>query len=129
VEVPRAAEGRVLRVLLNADLGEAVGYLADPGPAPPVAEPTGIRFPGRLAAAAPEPPPEDHWQIRDPEIEIKLLDAYYEFKGWTNDGIPTQETLDKLGLDYVSEDFLQRGILTDKEGTPSKETAAQKEKK
>jgi aldehyde:ferredoxin oxidoreductase len=73
-----------------------------------------------------EKPPEDHWQIRDPEMETKLLDAYYEFKGWNNDGIPTKETLDGLGLDYVSEDFLQRGILTDSEATPSKETSAKK---
>ena len=58
----------------------------------------------------------------------KHLDAYYEFKGWNNEGIPTKETLDKLGLDYVSEDFVQRGILTDNEGTPSKEASAEKEK-
>jgi aldehyde:ferredoxin oxidoreductase len=75
-----------------------------------------------------EKPPKDHWKIRDPEMETKLLDAYYEFKGWNNEGIPTKETLDKLGLDYVSEDFLQRGILTDNEETPSEETSKQKEK-
>ena len=75
-----------------------------------------------------EKPPEDHWQIRDPEMETKLLDAYYEFKGWNNDGIPTREMLDELGLDYVSEDFLQRGILKDSEAAPAKETSAAKEK-
>ncbi|KJS00762.1 MAG: aldehyde dehydrogenase [Peptococcaceae bacterium BRH_c4a] len=74
-----------------------------------------------------EKPPDDHWKIREPEMEQKLLDAYYEFKGWTNDGIPTKDTLDKLGLDYVSEDFVQRGILTGNEGTPSKETSAGKD--
>jgi aldehyde:ferredoxin oxidoreductase len=58
-----------------------------------------------------EKPPEDHWEIRDPEMENKVLDAYYEFKGWTPEGVPTKETLDKLGLDDVSEDFRQRGIL------------------
>ncbi len=73
-----------------------------------------------------EKPPEDHWKIRDPEMETRLLDAYYEFKGWNHEGIPTKETLDELGLDYVSRDFLQRGILTDTEGTPSKETSAEK---
>ena len=73
-----------------------------------------------------EKPPEDHWKIRDPEMETKLLDAYYEFKGWNNDGIPTKETLDKLGLEYVSEDFIQRGILTDSEGASSKKASAQK---
>jgi aldehyde:ferredoxin oxidoreductase len=76
-----------------------------------------------------EKPPEDHWKHRDPEMETKLLDEYYKFKGWNKDGIPTKETLDELGLDYVSEDFVQRGILTDNKGTPSKETSAEKEKK
>jgi aldehyde:ferredoxin oxidoreductase len=60
---------------------------------------------------ADEAPPADHWKMRDPEMETKMLDAYYEFKGWNHDGIPTKETLDKLGLDYVSEDFVKRGIL------------------
>jgi len=78
---------------------------------------------------ADEKPPEDHWKKRFPELEAQLLDAYYEFKGWNNQGIPTKETLHELALDYVSEDFLQRGILTDNEGTPSKETSAEKEKK
>ena len=58
-----------------------------------------------------EAPPADHWKKRDHEAEQKLLDAYYEFKGWNNDGIPTAESLDKLGLSYVKEDFLERGIL------------------
>jgi len=76
-----------------------------------------------------EKPPEDHWAIRDHEFEQKLLDEYYEFKGWNKDGIPTKETLDKLGLNYVSEDFIKRGILTGNEGTPPKETSAETEKK
>jgi len=63
-----------------------------------------------------EKPPEDHWKKRDPEMETKLLSEYYKFKGWTQDGIPTRETLDGLGLDYVSEDFLARGILADSAG-------------
>jgi aldehyde:ferredoxin oxidoreductase len=72
-----------------------------------------------------EKPPEDHWKKRDPEMEQKHLEAYYEFKGWTNDGIPTKETLDRLGLDYVSADFIKRGILTASEGAPSRETSAE----
>jgi benzoyl-CoA reductase subunit BamB len=75
-----------------------------------------------------EKPPENHWKKRFPELEKELLDTYYKFKGWNNQGIPTKESLDELGLDYVSEDFLQRGILTDNEGSPSKETSAEKEK-
>jgi len=60
---------------------------------------------------ADEKPPEDHWKKRFPELEEKLLDGYYRFKGWNNDGIPTKETLHGLGLDYVSEDLEQRGII------------------
>ncbi|MGO8987577.1 MAG: aldehyde ferredoxin oxidoreductase N-terminal domain-containing protein [bacterium] len=60
---------------------------------------------------ADEKPPEDHWKKRFPELEAKLLDAYYKFKGWNNDGIPTKETLHELGMDYISEDLEQRGII------------------
>jgi aldehyde:ferredoxin oxidoreductase len=71
-----------------------------------------------------EKPPEDHWKKRDPEMETRLLDAYYEFKGWNNDGIPTKETLDALGLDFVSKDLLERGILTTRKARPANETSA-----
>jgi benzoyl-CoA reductase subunit BamB len=56
-------------------------------------------------------PPENHWKHRFPELEKELLDTYYSYKGWNNEGIPTKESLHELGLDYVSEDFVQRGIL------------------
>ena len=75
-----------------------------------------------------EAPPADHWKKRDPEMEQRHLDAYYEFKGWNNEGIPTKETLDRLGLDYVSEDFRQRGILTDNEVTSSREASLEEGK-
>ncbi|MBU0463685.1 MAG: aldehyde dehydrogenase [Proteobacteria bacterium] len=73
-----------------------------------------------------EKPPEDHWKKRFPELEKELLDTYYKFKGWNNDGIPTKESLHELGLDYVGEDFVARGILTDSEDTPD-ENASSKE--
>ena len=60
---------------------------------------------------ADEVPPEDHWKKRFPELEAQLLDAYYEFKGWDNDGIPKKETLQELNLGYVAEDLQQRGII------------------
>jgi hypothetical protein len=80
---------------------------------------------------ADEKPPEDHWKKRYPELEEKLLDEYYKFKGWNNQGIPTKETLDELGLDYVREDFEQRGIYNNgkkpghgtKRGTPKSKKA------
>ncbi len=75
-----------------------------------------------------EKPPEDHWKKRFPELETELLDEYYKFKGFNNQGIPTKESCHDLALDYVSDDFLQRGILTDNDKSPSKETSEQKEK-
>lgn len=70
-----------------------------------------------------EKPPEDHWRKRFPELEKELLDTYYKFKGWNNQGIPTKESLHKLSLDYVSQDLTERGILTDGEDAPSQETS------
>jgi benzoyl-CoA reductase subunit BamB len=66
-----------------------------------------------------EKPPADHWRKRFPELEEELLDAYYAFKGWNEEGVPTQESLRELSLDYVAEDFLRRGILQDEGGGPS----------
>jgi len=73
-------------------------------------------------------PPENHWKKRFPELEQELLDTYYKFKGWNNQGIPTRESLQELGLDYVFEDFEKRGVYSDNGDTPSKETSAEKEK-
>ncbi|MDA8335331.1 MAG: aldehyde dehydrogenase [Peptococcaceae bacterium] len=60
---------------------------------------------------ADDKPPEDHWKKRFPELEAELLDQYYKFKGWNNQGIPTKESLQELDMDYVSGDFEQRGII------------------
>jgi len=60
---------------------------------------------------ADEKPPDDHWRRRFPELEEKLLDEYYKFKGWNSDGVPTRETLEELDLDYVADDLEARGIL------------------
>jgi benzoyl-CoA reductase subunit BamB len=68
-----------------------------------------------------EKPPENHWKKRFPELEKELIDTYYAFKGWNDDGIPTKESLMELGLDYVYDDFVKRGILTDSVDEPSKE--------
>ncbi len=76
-----------------------------------------------------EQPPADHWKRRFPELEKELLDTYYKFKGWNNEGIPTTESLHELGLDYVSDDFLQRGILTDRKEAPSDEIPVESEQK
>ncbi len=76
---------------------------------------------------ADEKPPADHWKKRFPELEAKLLDEYYKLKGWNKEGIPTQEALHKLGLDYVSKDFIERGILTEGEEASVPEDSEKKE--
>jgi aldehyde:ferredoxin oxidoreductase len=58
-----------------------------------------------------EKPPDDHWKRRYPEHEKLLLDAYYKFKGWNDQGIPTRETLTSLDLGYVADDLEKRGFL------------------
>ncbi len=65
---------------------------------------------------ADEKPPEDHWRRRFPELEEKLLDEYYKFKGWDNRGIPTRESLQELGLGYVAEDLERRGLMKNEQG-------------
>jgi hypothetical protein len=55
VDVPRATEGRVLRLLMNGDLDEAVGFLA-----PPLAAGEVHVEPGAAAEAR----PDDHWRWR-----------------------------------------------------------------
>ncbi len=69
-----------------------------------------------------EKAPEDHWKKRFPELEEKLLDEYYEFKGWNREGIPTLESLHELDLDFVAEDFLERGILAGEKVGATSET-------
>ncbi|MGD8760915.1 MAG: aldehyde ferredoxin oxidoreductase N-terminal domain-containing protein [Desulfobacteraceae bacterium] len=71
-------------------------------------------------------PPADHWKKRFPELEAELLDAYYEMKGWNKEGIPTLASLYDLDLDYVAEEFLERGILNDGDDAPAEEASAGK---
>jgi aldehyde:ferredoxin oxidoreductase len=75
-----------------------------------------------------ERPPEDHWKKRFPELEKELLDTYYKFKGWNEQGIPTKESLHELGLDYVYEDLEKRGVYSNNDDTPSKEPSTHKKK-
>ena len=55
-------------------------------------------------------PPANHWKNRFPDLEKQLLDAYYKLKGFNDQGIPTKEALRDLELDYVAEEFEQKGI-------------------
>ncbi len=73
---------------------------------------------------ADEAPPDDHWKRRFPELEEKLLDTYYTYKGWNLEGIPTLKTLHELDLDYVAEEFLKMGILDESEEVATQTTSS-----
>jgi benzoyl-CoA reductase subunit BamB len=73
--------------------------------------------------------PENHYKKRFPELEAKLLDEYYKLKGWNKEGIPTIKALHELDLDYVGEEFIERGILTDTKDVPSPEVSSEKDNK
>ena len=60
-------------------------------------------------------PDGDHPHQYDKALFNKWLDRYYEIKGWNSEGIPTRETLEKLGMDDVRQDLEQREILKGKE--------------
>lgn len=75
-----------------------------------------------------EKPPANHWKKRFPELEQELLDTYYAFKGWNQQGIPTEESLRDLGLDYVYEEFEKRGVYSDTGDASSQATPAETDK-
>jgi len=62
LEISEEREGQVLKVLLNADLDEAVGLFAHPGPPPSIQQATGVA--AKLRPVLVEPLQEDHWQWR-----------------------------------------------------------------
>jgi len=62
-----------------------------------------------------EKPPEDHWKRRFPDLEQNLLDTYFAYRGWNEAGVPTAETLTDLGLEFVRDEFFERGILSAEE--------------
>ena len=59
---------------------------------------------------ADDKPPDDHWRKRFPELEKQLLDQYYQLKGFNEQGIPTRESLHELEMDFVADEFEQKGI-------------------
>jgi aldehyde:ferredoxin oxidoreductase len=47
----------------------------------------------------------------DPDIFNRIIDRFYEIMGWTGEGIPTKETLEKLDLGYVVDGLERKSIL------------------
>lgn len=74
IEVPREKDGQILRVLLNADLDEAVGILAEPGALPAMKQPPQPRK-GRPLTASPVLEDYWEWRLRMAERVASQLDA------------------------------------------------------
>lgn len=55
--------------------------------------------------------PGPPWIKLDPDKFNKLIDRFYQLRGWSSEGIPTTNTLEGLGMNYVSEELVKRGIL------------------
>jgi len=48
-------------------------------------------------------------EFKPPYVELdELLDRYYELRGWTKNGTPTEEKLKELGLDFVIKRLKQK---------------------
>ena len=62
IDVPMEAEGQILRVLLNADLDEAVGVLDGAWPRSGLRR--GLPESAERSRVSPAPPPEEYWQWR-----------------------------------------------------------------
>jgi aldehyde:ferredoxin oxidoreductase len=60
--------------------------------------------PRRLTEDPVQSGPNQGYCIPMEDIEF-LLDAYYRARGWNRDGIPTRETLERVGLANVAEDL------------------------
>ena len=73
---------------------------------------TGIRrkddkVPEKYFSEAPEPPQT----VLNREKFDRMIDYYYELKGWTKDGIPSADELDRLDLGFVKNVLRKRNIL------------------
>ena len=73
---------------------------------------TGIRrkddmVPEKYFREAPDPPQT----ALNRENFNQMLDEYYRLRGWTNDGIPSADELDRLELDFAKKELQTRGIL------------------
>ncbi|MBU0753904.1 MAG: nucleotidyltransferase domain-containing protein [Planctomycetes bacterium] len=75
IEVPKNADGRILKVLMNADLDRAVGYLTSPGTATVTVSGAGERGSARNQAPGRAAPDAWRWRLTMAERIAALLDA------------------------------------------------------
>ena len=48
-----------------------------------------------------------------PSLKRSFWTPITQFKGWNEQGIPTEDSLHELGLDYVFEEFEKRGVYSE----------------
>jgi len=72
-------------------------------------------FPPARYFEEPVPSGPQEGAILDKEKYDNLLEKYYKHRGWTTEGIPKVETLEGLGLQYISEDLKKHKIIKGKE--------------
>ena len=63
--------------------------------------------PEKYFRVAPEPPQT----ALNREKFDQMIDYYYKLRGWTKDGIPSADELDRLDLGFVKNELKQRNIL------------------
>ena len=50
-------------------------------------------------------------EILEKDKYNRMLDEYYQLRGWNKDGVPRKDKLAELGLDYVAKDLEKQGKL------------------
>lgn len=66
-------------------------------------------YPPERFFAEPIPSGPAKGQILDREKYDKMLDEYYQLRGWTRQGVPTREKLEELGLKHIADDLEKMG--------------------
>jgi len=64
---------------------------------------------GKWGSGEPIPDGPRKGERIDPEKFDKLLDEYYQLRGWDSMGIPTASTLSALGLEDIAEEIRTKG--------------------
>jgi aldehyde:ferredoxin oxidoreductase len=59
----------------------------------------------------PDGPNQGHY-LNEADIHL-LLSWYYKARGWDDNGIPTRQTLERVGLPEVAADFQTKGLFPD----------------
>jgi hypothetical protein len=85
----------------------------------------GVEYPPARYFEEPVPTGPQKGAVLDKAKYDKLLTAYYEHRGWTEEGIPKEATLKELGLEDVAEDLKKRKVYETKKKTARQDAHGQ----